>query len=80
MEQVYALRPDLRALGLGVDIAGQQKRVAMSTMLPNVALVGSYSFSNPNMFNGFSKKFNGGTGAETTTNTRPQKPTRLSCA
>lgn len=59
MEQVYALRPDLRALGLGVDIAGQQKRVAMSTMLPNVALVGSYSFSNPNMFNGFSKKFNG---------------------
>ena len=92
MEQVYALRPDLRALGLGVDIAGQQKRVAMSTMLPNVALVGSYSFSNPNMFNGFSKNSTElspwapwslsrfGTGAETTTNTRPQKPTRLSCA
>jgi len=59
MEQVYALRHDLRALDLGVDIAGQQKRVALSSMLPNVALVGSYSFSNPNMFNGFSKKFNG---------------------
>ena len=28
-------------------------------MLPNVALVGSYSFSNPNMFDGFSRKFAG---------------------
>ena len=28
-------------------------------MLPNVALIGSYSFSNPNMFNGFKKRFDG---------------------
>ena len=59
MEQVYSARPDLRALQMGINIAGQQKRVAMASMLPNLALVGSYSFSNPNMFNGFSKKFNG---------------------
>ena len=59
MEDVYARRPDLRALELGVNIAGQQKRVAMSSMLPNVAVVGAYSFSNPNMYDGFSKRFAG---------------------
>ena len=28
-------------------------------MLPNLALVGAYTFSNPNMYNGFKTKFNG---------------------
>lgn len=59
MEDVYARRQDLRALEMGVEIYHQKERVAMSEMLPKVALVGSYSFSNPNMFNGFSKKFDG---------------------
>ncbi len=60
MQQVYANRPDLQALELATRAAGQQKRVAMSDMLPNVALVGAYSFSNPNMFDGFKNRFNGG--------------------
>lgn len=55
----YERRSDLRALSLGIKIADQQKKVALSSMLPNVALVGTYSFSNPNMFDGFSKKFAG---------------------
>lgn len=59
METVYATRPDLRALGQAVEAAKAQKKVAMSSMLPNVALIGAYSFSNPNAFNGFQKKFNG---------------------
>ena len=59
MQDVYNRRPDLRALDAAAEVARQQKRVALSTMLPNVALVGSYSFSNPNMFDGFSKKFKG---------------------
>lgn len=59
MEDVYDMRPDLRALRLGIDIKGQQKKVAMSSMLPNVALVGTYAFSNPNTFNGFKKRFSG---------------------
>lgn len=60
MQQVYANRPDLQALELATRAAGQQKRVAMADMLPNVALVGAYSFSNPNMFDGFKNRFNGG--------------------
>ena len=59
MEEVYSRRPDLRALSIGVDIAAQQKKVAMSDMLPKVALIGAYSFSNPNMYDGFTKRFNG---------------------
>lgn len=59
INDVYDRRHDVRALELGVKIQEQQKRVAMSAMMPNVALIGSYSFSNPNMFNGFSKKFAG---------------------
>ncbi|MDO4319084.1 MAG: TolC family protein [Bacteroidales bacterium] len=59
MADVYARRPDLEALRLGVGIMGHKKRLAMAEMLPNVALIGAYSFSNPNMFDGFSKKFKG---------------------
>ncbi len=59
MEEVYSRRHDLKALGLGVKIAGQEKKVAMSAMLPNVALVGAYSFMNPNSYDGFKNKFGG---------------------
>lgn len=59
MEAVYANRPDLHALELASRAAEQQQRVAMSDMLPNVALIGSYGFSNPNMFDGFKNRFNG---------------------
>ncbi|MDE5958662.1 MAG: TolC family protein [Muribaculaceae bacterium] len=60
MEDVYARRHDIRALELGGKITGQQKNVALSSMLPNVALVGAYSFSSPNVFNGFKNRVNGG--------------------
>lgn len=59
MQEVYAFREDLRALELGVKIYKEKENVARSSMMPNLALVGSYSFSNPNMFNGFEKKFSG---------------------
>ncbi len=55
----WSNRSDLRSLSLGIEIADQQKVVARSAMLPQVALVGSYSFSNPNVFNGYSQKFAG---------------------
>ncbi len=59
INDVYARRQDVKALELQVKIFEQQQRVALSSMLPNVALIGSYSFSNPNMFNGFQKRFDG---------------------
>lgn len=59
MESIYERRPDLRALGQAVEAAHQQSKVALSDMLPKVAIVGAYGFSNPNMFDGFKKRFNG---------------------
>ena len=59
LNDVYARRQDLRALEMGIEALKQKERVALSDMLPKLALVGSYSFSNPNMFNGFSKRFDG---------------------
>lgn len=59
MNDVYARRPDLLALETGVKVMEQKERLALSSMLPNVAVVGAYSFSNPNMYDGFSKRFNG---------------------
>lgn len=59
MADVYSRRDDLRALEYAVKASEQQSKVALSSMLPNVAVVGAYSFSNPNMFDGFKKRFNG---------------------
>lgn len=59
MADVYARRNDLQALEIGVKVSEQQSRVAMSSMMPNLAIVGAYSFSNPNMFDGFKKNFKG---------------------
>lgn len=59
MEEVYSRRPDLRALEMAPEATVQQKRVALSEMLPNIALIGSYSFTNPNMFDGFKNRFGG---------------------
>ena len=59
MNDVYERRADLRALGYGVKMLEQGEKVALSAMLPNLAIVGAYSFSNPNMFDGFKKRFSG---------------------
>lgn len=60
IESVYARRKDIQQLELGVEVTHQQSRVELSTMLPKVSIIGTYEFSNPNMYNGFSKDFDGG--------------------
>ncbi|MCX4370058.1 MAG: TolC family protein [Duncaniella sp.] len=59
MQEVYSRRNDLRQLELGVKIYEQKAKVVRSEMMPNLALVGTYSFSNPNLYDGFKNKFNG---------------------
>ena len=60
MADVYARRQDLSALRHGIDIARHKAKFDLGNMLPKVALVGAYSFSNPNVNHGFEKKFGGG--------------------
>ena len=59
MQEVYSRRNDLRQLELGVKIYEQKAKVVRSEMMPNLALVGAYSFSNPDLYDGFKNKFNG---------------------
>lgn len=59
MEAVYSRRNDMRALDAAIDAAKAESSVALSSMLPNIALVGAYTFSTPNTFNGFENKVKG---------------------
>lgn len=60
MGEVYARRPDLEMLRQGINILGGREKIALAAMLPKIAAVGMYSFSNPNVNHGFEKKFGGG--------------------
>lgn len=60
MNDVYANRQDLEVLRHGINMLKGREKLALGTMLPKVALVGAWSFSNPNVINGFEKRFGGG--------------------
>ena len=59
LDEVYARRQDVNALQLGVKIYEKKAKVAMSSMMPQLAVIGAYSVTNPNSFNGFKNKFGG---------------------
>lgn len=52
-------RPELRMLQNTLDISKQATNLVRAVYLPHVALTGGYTISNPNVFNGFEKKFAG---------------------
>ncbi len=60
LADVYASRQDLATVRHSISMLQAQERLALGDMLPKIALVGAYSFSNPNTINGFEKKFGGG--------------------
>lgn len=60
MDDVYAVRPDLEIIRQGINILDSREKLALGAMLPKIAAVGSYTFSNPNVIHGFEKKFGGG--------------------
>lgn len=60
MEDVYARRRDLEAVRKGIGVLRGQERLALGDMLPKLGLVGAYTFSTPNLINGFSRHLKGG--------------------
>lgn len=60
LQAVYGRRQDLQSLRTGIKIFEQQERLARSAMLPKLAVVASWGFSNPNVIDGFEKRFGGG--------------------
>ena len=59
VEQASHNRPELKMLQNTVDMSRQLTNVLKAGNLPQVALMGGYAVSNPNVFNGFEKKFGG---------------------
>lgn len=60
-EVKYAMsfRPELRLLSDIIEMSRQTTNVLKAGNLPQVALTGGYAVSNPNVLNGFEKKFGG---------------------
>lgn len=60
VEEAFDSRSELRSLNLAERIYIQQERIARAEFMPTVALIASYSWTNPNAHNGFQKNLRGG--------------------
>ena len=58
-QQAMENRPELKMLQNMVDMGKQTTNILKAGNLPQVMLTGGYMVSNPNVFNGFEKKFAG---------------------
>lgn len=59
VEQALENRPELKQLQNLVDLSKQQTNILKAGNLPQVAVTGGYMVSNPNLYNGFQRKFDG---------------------
>ncbi len=59
VQTAYANRPELSQLATAQKIYAEKAKVEHAAVLPQLALTGGYMISNPNVFNGFEKKFRG---------------------
>ncbi len=59
VEKAVAYRPELKLLQNAIDLSKQNTNVLKAGNLPQVLLTGGYAVSNPNLYNGFQRKFSG---------------------
>lgn len=59
VETAYANRAELSQLATAQQIYAEKAKIERAAVLPQIALTGGYMISNPNVFNGFEKKFRG---------------------
>lgn len=52
-------RPEIRMLQNAIDISKQTTKLMRAANLPQIALTGGYLVTNPNLYNGFERKFSG---------------------
>lgn len=52
-------RPEIRMLENAVDISKQNTKLVRSAFLPQIALAGGYLMTNPNVYDGYNRKFAG---------------------
>ncbi len=58
-DSTFSSRPEVRLLQNAVDMSEQGTKVIQAEYLPHVALTGGYMITNPNVYNGFQKRFSG---------------------
>ena len=58
-DSAFSSRPEVRLLQNAVDLSEQGTKVIQAEYLPHVALTGGYMITNPNVYNGFQKRFSG---------------------
>ena len=58
-QTVLANRPEMKMLRNAEDIANKSISLAKADYLPTIALTAGYTYTNPNLYNGFKRKFGG---------------------
>lgn len=59
IDEALANRTEIRSLELASKIYKKQEKIAMAEFMPNLALSANYLWTNPNLFDGYEKKFGG---------------------
>ncbi len=59
LEDALNNRSEIKSLEKMLDLSESKKKLAVAGYLPEVGLVASYVYSNPDFFNGFEKEFSG---------------------
>lgn len=59
LESIYQDRPETRSLDFAAAIYDKKMKIARADMMPKIALTANYMLTNPNLYNGFEKKFGG---------------------
>lgn len=59
VQTAFSQRPELAQLATAQKIYDEKIRIERAAYLPQLALMGGYMLSNPNVFNGFERKFRG---------------------
>jgi outer membrane protein TolC len=59
IDEALTNRTEIRSLELTTKIYGKQEKIARADFMPNIAFTANYLWTNPNLFDGFEKKFGG---------------------
>lgn len=60
LEDIYESRPETRSLTLATKIFDKKAKVVRADLMPTVALMGAFTVSNPNIYDGFQNGWRGG--------------------
>lgn len=59
VNEAFSNRDELRSLELATKIYRKKEHLVLADMLPNVAITANYLITNPHLFNGYQKEFEG---------------------